>query len=245
MSAIANLLDTYERRARFYPALVVVLPAVLGLASWVPSTSDWYGIVGSAVVAAAIASLLNQLARDQGKAREAELFEDWGGKPSEIALSYRAGVFDPTTLARYHRKLNALDPNLTFPKDANDESEHWDESKRAYESANELLLSRTRDRSEFGLVFAENINYGYRRNLWAMKAAGMLTTSVGAIAGAGRLILEWAAARTPTATAGTALVVSFAIFAVWLCRVSKNWVRTAADAYARQLVSASELIHDG
>jgi hypothetical protein len=240
MSAIANLLDTYERRARFYPALVVVVPTVLGVASWLPAKGDWYGIVGGTVVATAIASLLNQLVRDQGKAKEAGLFRSWGGKPSVNALSYRHGVFDTITLARYHRALKVLDPGLSLPVSARDEAEHWDDSKQAYESANELLLSRTRDRSRFGLVCAENINYGYRRNLWAMKKAGLVSAAVGLVGSAARLVTDWVIARPATATAGTAVFISTVILVIWLLRISKDWVRLAADAYARQLVSTCD-----
>ena len=41
-----------------------------------------------------------------------------------------------------------------------------------YKSAIGSLLEATRDTSKFPLVFAENANYGFRRNLWGLRPIG-------------------------------------------------------------------------
>jgi hypothetical protein len=240
MPVVVNLLDQYERRARFYPVLFVLMPAALGAASWLPAGVDAPGLAGSAVVGIALVAFLGQLARDQGKGREPELFRRWGGKPSVRALSYSAGVFDAATVARFHRKLRELDPALDFPESAEQEAENSGRAHSVYESANELLLSRTRDREKFRLVFEENVNYGYRRNLWAMKSAGILLAVSGLAAGIGRLVLEIVRGQPVTVTAACAAGLCAAVVVLWIVRVRPEWVRVAADAYAKQLAGASQ-----
>ena len=45
-----------------------------------------------------------------------------------------------------------------------------------------------------------------------------------------------------TTTALVATSVSVCLLVFWIMRISTAWVRVAADAYARQLVSATELL---
>lgn len=240
MSAVVNLLDQYERRARFYPVLLVLIPAALGAASWLPAGVDVPGLAGSAVVGIALAAFLSQLARDQGRAKEPELFRAWGGRPSVRALSYSASVFDGATVARFHRKLRELDPALDLPESADEEAEDPGRAYATYESANELLMSRTRDREKFRLVFEENVNYGYRRNLWAMKPAGLLLGVLGFIAGVARLALELIREQPVTVSAACAAGLGAALVVLWIVQIRPEWVRVAADAYARQLIGASQ-----
>ncbi len=240
MPAVVNLLDQYERRARFYPVLLVLMPAAIGAASWLPVSVDAPGLAGSAAAGTALAALLGQLARDQGKAKEPELFRRWGGKPSVRALMYSAGVFDAKTVARFHRKLRELDPELDFPVSVDEEAENLDRAHAVYESANQLLLSRTRDREKFRLVFEENVNYGYRRNLWAMKPAGLLLAVLGLIVGVARLALQVIREQPVSMTAACAAGLGTVLAILWIVRVREEWVRVAADAYGRQLASASQ-----
>ena len=46
----------------------------------------------------------------------------------------------------------------------------WADTK--YEEVVRSLREATRDTSRFPLVFAENVNYGYRRNLWGLRPFG-------------------------------------------------------------------------
>jgi len=242
MSTLASMFDSYERRARLYPMLLVLMPFLLGSASWLPPTVDLQALAGSVIVGVALAAFLSQLARDQGKRKEGQLFRLWGGKPSVQALSYFGGVFDHTTLTRYHRKLNELDRSLGLPQNASEESANREHVLAAYESANELLLSCTRDRAQFKLVFEENVNYGYRRNLWAMWSVGVAASLSGVLSGTIRIVQSIGAREDITATALVASILCACLFVLWIMRINPKWVRVTADAYARQLVSASELL---
>ncbi len=237
MASVASLFDAYERKARLMPALVVLLPVLVGAASWTPADVGTGLVIGGSFVVVAMAVLLAQLARDQGKRKEAKLFQGWGGKPSVRALSYRGRMFDVSTLARYHRRLATIDAELRFPADGAQENADPTAAARSYESASTLLVGRTRNRAKFPLVFAENANYGYRRNLWGMKPVGIAAAFFGLGASVGRVLL---AGVTLQAAVSAALCAMFLL--LWFFVISPSWVRVAADEYARQLIMSSELL---
>lgn len=244
MSSIVSLIEPYERRARLYPMLIVLTPVILAVGSWLPEEIDLWALGGSVLISLAGAALLSQLARDQGKAQEPSLFARWGGTPSVRALSFQSAVFDTKSLSRYHGKLASVDPGLIFPTNVEEEVADVAGFTSVYESANRILLARTRDREKFRLVFEENVNYGFRRNLWAMKAAGIFCAALGISAAGGRLAFDAFTGVTLTATSIVTFVVSAFLLVIWAFRVKPQWVRIAADAYAQQLVIASELIGD-
>lgn len=244
MPVVCNFFDAYERRARFYPMVLVIMPLAFGIGSWVPKSFDLPALAGSVVFAIAAAALLAQMARDQGKKQEQKLFDMWSGKPSVRALSYAGGFFEEATLARYHAKLRCLDPNLKFPLCPQEEADAPEKFQAVYKSANDILLGRTRDQQKFRLVFEENVNYGFRRNLWGMKATGIAMAVLGLAAGAWRLLADANVDGPLRITAIAAIAVSLLMFVVWLMRVRPSWVRLAADAFARQLVGGTELLGD-
>lgn len=240
MSALDAVMDAYDRRARFYPMVIVLLPALLGATSWMPAGIELPGIAGGTVVTLAAAAFLAQLARDQGKRREKELFRLWGGRPSDRALSYAGRFFADATLARCHKKLMAFDPGLQLPASREYEKEHAKESKAAYAAATDLLVARSRDKERFPLLFKENISYGFRRNLWGLKPIGILTTALGVAACIARIILQATAHAPITPAPIVGGVISAVLLLIWCLRITPEWVRIPADGYSKHLVEASE-----
>ena len=74
----------------------------------------------------------------------------------------------PPTKNRYRAFLQVAVPTLALasPEEERTNPEAADDG---YESANSWLLAQTMDRERFRLQFAENINYGFRRNVWALR----------------------------------------------------------------------------
>ena len=203
---------------------------------------DLVGLLGGALASVVLAAFLGQIARDQGKKRESELFRRWGGKPSALALSFVGGYFDRATLERVHRKLRELDASLHLPDSLEEETTDPARARAGYESANDLLLSRTRDHERFRLVFEENVNYGYRRNLWAMKSVGLLMATLGVAVSAARFIVMANDESSVIWSAGSGALVGVMLGLFWLTKVNPAWVRTAADAFAKQLVLAAQTL---
>lgn len=245
MSLLKDLMDSYDRRARLYPALLVFLPLGLGVCSWIPMDLEFMQTLAGIAVSLGGGSFLAQLARDLGKKKEAWLFESWGGKPSVQFLSYRFDRMAPQTLARCHEKLRKMDPNLTLPRSAEEEADAPEKAWAAYESANDLLLARTRGHEKFAILFDENISYGYRRNLWGMKPAGIFCSLVGFAAGASRFGYVLYTVGQWSLPAIVATVVSVFLLVLWSIRITPIWVKVSAEAFARQLLLACDEIEVG
>ncbi len=232
-------LDSYSFRARFLPAVLVLAPVVATLAAWLPLESPAWKTLASVGALAAAAVLLAHLARDMGKRKQDDLWTAWGGAPSTRFLRHRDTTLNAETRERYHAKLQTLVPGIEIPS-ARSERAKPDAADAAYTSCGDWLREKTRDRARFELLFEENVGYGFRRNLWAMKPAGITLSSIGALGASARLALELQARHPPSAEAVLALVVSVPLLVWWLLRIRPAWIARAADAYARTLLAACE-----
>ena len=127
-----------------------------------------------------------------------------------------------------------------------------------YGEAVTSLREATRDRARFPLVFAENANYGFRRNLWGLKPIGASIAVALALVSWALLLLTvwgrpwpdpwWDVFANPDSVAVIRLVVAgantmFAVF--WLFWVKPSWVKVVANAYAKQLMEAVQTLRRG
>jgi hypothetical protein len=219
--------------------MIVMLPVGLAVASWFPVEPEkWGSLLGLGTVCG-LTMLFSQLGRDQGRMKEGALFECWGGKPTTRFLSRVASPLNPHTLERYRMKLGELRGDLKLPT-AEEESEAPGEAKAVYESCVDYLLERTRDRKAFPLIFSENVNYGFRRNLWGMKPAGMTIAMLAGSACLARVGMDWWQSRTVPGFSLLAAVVCVFFVVIWVGRITPNWVRLAGDAFAQRLLAAVE-----
>ena len=93
------------------------------------------------------------------------------------------------------------------------------------------------------MLFEENVNYGFRRNFWALKPEALLVGSVSLLISATAIAVEYARAGvvpTSEATVATGLLVLYILFVA--LRVNTAWVRLAADAFGRQLLAACDVL---
>src|ERR1700694_366223 len=93
--------------------------------------------------------------------------------PSTAMLRHRDLRLPAPLKTRYKTCLQKHLPDPAFPA-AEDEERNPVAADALYASAGAWLLGQTRDRARFGLLFEENVNYGFRRNLWAWKPAALL-----------------------------------------------------------------------
>lgn len=243
MSAASSLLgfDRYTRTARIAPAVIVGLPVGLAFAVWFPERATSFDILGAAVVLFALTALLSQLGRDQGKRKEARLVATWGGMPTQAKLRHRDAGLNAETRKRYHAKLQALLSDVALPTEADEQLDHA-AADRVYEACVAMLRERTRNRVRFALVHEENMSYGFRRNLWALKPVGLVTAALGIAA---CLLALSPSLRGGDAVAGVtvvAILVDAFLLGLWLLVITPAWVRIAANAYADRLLAACELL---
>lgn len=160
----ALICDPYDRRARLSPALLSLLPIVFLFICLYPNREPIWTSLGGVVVYFGCTMLLVQLGRNRGKSLEISLFREWDGKPSVAMLRHRDTRLVETTKYRYRAFLEGNVPELRLAT-AEQEKNCPIRADEGYESATNWLLAQTRDRDRFRLIFEENINYGFRRNL--------------------------------------------------------------------------------
>ena len=117
----------------------------------------------------------------------------------------------------------------------------------AYESAIDWLLAQTRDRGRFELLFRENITYGFRRNIWALKSWAFVTAGVAVASIAVPISNIWTgelavAAQSVGVQIWACLVLNLGHILIFAFMVRKKWVRLAAEAYARQLLATCDAL---
>jgi len=237
---IGSILDPYDRKARLYPALLVMLVPVVALTLVAPVFSSQLAGLASLSVALGGLMLLSSLGREWGKRKEPKLFEIWGGTPTTLMLLRASTSLDQHTLDRYRNVLAGKVSGLNFPDPS---SEASDPSRAAAicESAVKWLREATRDTKKFALVFAENTNYGFRRNLLGVKPLAVVmcvltlaTTALHAwLSTAGNL-------SAITAQSWSSAVVTCIGLVVWVSVVNADFVKTTAFAYATALLAACD-----
>jgi hypothetical protein len=230
-------LDEYSRNARLKPAFLVVLPIALTVAVLGFKQSATEGTLFGLASSLGFTFLLSQLVRDRGKAREPWLFDKWGGKPSTAMLRHSDPRLNVNTRARYHKRLSSMLPEISLPNTEQEKASPAD-ADAAYTSCGDYLLSKTRDKERFQLLFQENVNYGFRRNLWAMKPVG-ITISILSLAGLATI--TWWEAQTdavPWFANLTSIAIVALLLAWWVVRITPSWVKIVGDAYAQRLLGS-------
>ena len=135
--------DLYTFRARIQPALAVALPLGFLMFALLPGHHFFVTAFFGLLGAAGGTAVLAQVGRDRGSRKQDELWESWGGAPTTRLLRHRHIPGDPESADARYREVTLA------------------------------LQGATRDRSRFELVFAENVNYGFRRNMWGLKPWGL------------------------------------------------------------------------
>ena len=232
-------LDAYSLKARYYPTVIAMAPLCMivlaaGSGLWDPAK----GVIGAAVSALGLAFVMDQVGRDQGKKKEPALYEAWGGKPSTRQLRHRDSTLDPVTLRRYHEKLAGLVGGVNMPT-PEEEAADPDAADATYESCGAFLRQKTRGK-DFALLFQENTNYGFRRNLWGMKPAGIALAIIGTAGCAALTAAFFAMGKEDWLVAAICTAVCIVLLVLWLCRFKPGWVRIPAEEYARQLLAACD-----
>jgi FtsH-binding integral membrane protein len=108
-----------------------------------------------------------------------------------------------------------------------------------YEVATVVLREASRDRNAFPLVYEENCNYGFRRNLWGLKPVGLSLTLVACLLLGAVLVKELLSTATASPVLGLAVAAAMVLLMLWIGVVRPTWVRSTAFAYAERLLAAA------
>lgn len=237
---IGSILDPYDRKARLYPALLVMLVPVVASTLVAPVFSSQLAGLASLAIALGGLMLLCSLGREWGKRKEQKLFENWGGTPTTLMLLRTTSQLDQLTLGRYRKVIELQVPGLHFP-DLISEASDPTKSAAICESAVKWLREATRDTKKFALVFAENTNYGFRRNLLGVKPLALV---VCALTLAATVLHAWVSTAgnlsAVTPQSWIAVVAACIGLVVWGIVISEDFVKTTAFAYATALLATCD-----
>jgi hypothetical protein len=241
MSPLNLITDSYDRPARLYPALLLIAPIVVVAVAIMSEDLTVLKTLGTLAAGCGGAFLLSQLARDSGKKREKELFEQWGGLPSVAIFRHRDPRLNEITKSRYHKKLASLVPEANAPSVADEQADPV-RADRVYAAWSTYLRVNTRDTKKYALLFRENVNYGYRRNVFGLRLIGIIISVFSCVVSAIWLYLQYASTGRVSAEIAGAFLFAFAFLLLWVFRFSSSWVRVPADAYAERLAETTESV---
>ena len=238
------LLDQYDRKARLRPALLCGLPLVAAVALLIPKLGTIWGVIGGVVVYCGGSILLIQISRDLGKALEKRLYQLWRGKPSSAMLRHTDSRLPTQTKDRYRSFLSSAIPALTLAS-PQEEAANPEQADAGYDSANCWLLERTRDRARFDLLFTENMNYGFRRNLLALKPIALAMNAIALLLVIGVAVASWTGQFVSTVSTlspewWVSVVITAGHTLLFVAYIRADWVRMAAETYAQQLLAACD-----
>lgn len=236
--------DLFNRKARLQPVLLSLLPILVISVLLIPEFQSIWTAVGGLVVYCGISTLLIQIGR--GKKLEETLFRAWDGKPSVAMLRHRDMRLSKSTKDRYRYFLERNVPKLELAS-LEDELSSPDQADDGYESATSWLLAQTRDRERFRLIFEENINYNFRRNICALKPWALCIDGATIIL---IVILEsdsWTGEiattlQTIDVSVWVGVLLTIVHTFVFALVIRWEWVRVPAEAYARQLLAACDIL---
>ena len=136
-------------------------------------------------------------------------------------------------------------PDLHLPT-AEDERTDPEAADKVYEAATRTVISMTRDRDRFPLVYKENVNYGFRRNLWGLKPIGLVLSLAGAVicTAKGQALNRSATVLIPSIDWLMACAVCLGMASLWIFRIDESWVRVPAEAYAERLFESCKLLEN-
>lgn len=232
----------YSIPARLYPTVIVCLPIAMAVLAWFPDQLAAWGLLsaaGTTTLVAALTMLFSQLGRDAGKLKEPDLWQTWGGKPTTQLLRHRDRHLDDNTKRRYHARLGEL-VGVSLPS-VEQEQQNPGAADDAYDSCVRWLIAHTRDIKQFPVLFKENVSYGFRRNLWGMRATGFLLAALGV--GAAMLPLLMHYSEGFRVTAGVAIAVNATLLVLWSVRFTPDWIRIPAYRYAEELLLTVDVLN--
>ena len=251
-----SFVDQYTFRARVQPALIVVLPLGFLCFALLPEypffVTAFFALLGAAGGTAIVA----QVGRDRGRKKQPDLWAGWGGSSTTRLLRHRRIPGDIELAPRLRHQIEEWIscPLPTEQQEADDPK--WADAK--YDEVTNALREATRDKDKFGLVFAENVNYGFRRNLWGLKLYGAPIAVVLFLVSWTLLLLTiwgrpwpdpwWDVFISPDSVAVIRIAVSVAntaFAAFWLFWVRPSWVKVVANAYAERLMESVQTLRGG
>jgi hypothetical protein len=239
LTSLLNLFDGSSLRARLFPAIFASAPLLVLIALVMPWRHlSWVHAVASIAIPV-ILFVAADIARRAGKKMEPVMYRRWGGKPTTRMLRHRDPTLDANTKAAYLAFL--ADKIGAPPPCAREEASDPAKADAYYERCGAWLRENTRSTKKFSVLFGENVTYGYRRNLLALKVVS-LTADIVIVIGSAIAFAYKLPAIDGNLELKLALIAAFAVVhgTLLTIAVSETSLKEASEIYARQLLLSCE-----
>ncbi len=231
------LLDAYERKARLTPGLLAFAPVAFAIATLgfkkFPAIAIAVGVLSAAGGAYALAILVAHL----GRRVQEGLWHIWGGPPTTRFLRMREAASNPVQRDAWRKAIETF-TGVTLPSASA-------EAANPALADNTILVAVDQTRrlgqdTQYPLVTAENMQYGYERNLYGFRWVGRVVSLICAAALVLVVLATRASKGQPFAVdalaAGAAIDFLFLLF--WILIPSAERANAAGERYAQQLFQA-------
>lgn len=224
--------DEYAFKAQVLPGAIYVLPVIF-ITGFIADKLALVGTIVTICVAFGLIYLVAQVVRTNGKKLEKTLAVNWGGMPTTILLRHSTNQ-NKTLFTRRRSSLETL-IGYKLPSKIS-ESRNPSSADDEYIAATKILIAKVRSKkTKFPRVSDENANYGFRRNLLALKRSAviLLSLSVFIIGAVGYSThYNWQIISSLT------ILIGFLVF--WVSIVKPSWVLQSGEDYAHRLFDALE-----
>jgi len=237
------VLNTYERKARYLPAVLTVSPIIIWLYLWFPDIRSFKGTFISLIVGLGISIPLSILARTLGKKEQDKLLVKWGALPATLILRNSDETLNKETKNRYHQRLRLL-TNVDIPTHEKELEDPLD-TIRKFDSCIDYLRQRTRDKAKYSLIFNENMSYGQARNLLGLKPIGILICVILLVIQSISIYKNYGVGLNISAVPILELisvVIILLLLSFWIFFVSTKQVYSAGVNYGKALLESCEHI---
>ena len=228
-------LDSYGIYARAFPVYITIVPIALALFPILPEGFDWQLGGLASFVFLPLSYLCKQIGGKVGKKRESALWDKWEGPPTTRFLRHGNTEFNQITRNRIHDKLRSFG---FYVPSQEEQEQNPQEADDYYESCVDELRRLTRDRERFPRVFEELRDYGFARNIFALKPYGLTLAALSCLVCLMMGLDDWKTENLSGLTIVPGLI-NLGLTLVWLRWFTEEAVRIAADRYARFLLEAA------
>lgn len=239
---MGKVFDTYTLRARYYPALLAIMPSLVALAILISWSKFGLSNLLATLAIPVLVFTAADTARRLGKRLEAEMFAERTNKPSVVMLRFSDTEFDRETKRHYHAFVGAKIGRE--PPTEKGEREDPEGADVFYERCGAWLRENTRSATKFAILFSENVTYGFRRNLLGLKPFA-LGLNLALIIGSGALLYfdgVWSEFDDQSRRLVIVIVLAMVHSAFMVFGVSVESVTEASHTYSRQLILSIEAL---
>jgi hypothetical protein len=236
-------LDAYERRARFVPGFVALLPVAVTILGLGLKTQPVIGATLGLLSAIGGPFILATRVRSAGVVLQERLVKEWDGLPSRHALRLcSGGGQDAWSLAQREGWRAAAERVVDVVLPSSDqEASDPQGSDGIYDATVAKLRGLTRDKQKFPLVFEENRNFGYERNLLAVRWAGLSVATVCLIGTVVLLLINpgWTITSVSRLSLWVLSGIDLLVAVFWCVFPGKSCVLLVARRYTDALMEGS------